>query len=119
MVIIDNVIYFYNFVLQGFIFNQVSKVLHIGRADTNDIIISDLSVSRQHGVLIFVDFDSFTYEDLNSANGSFINGNRVYGKVTLKKTDILKVGKSLVPWQNYITQQNSYTSNKAHNSNYK
>lgn len=94
----------------------MSKALHIGRADTNDIIISDISVSRQHGVLTFGDFDSFTYEDLNSANGSFINGNRVYGKVILKKTDILKVGKSLVPWQNYITQQNSYTSNKEHNS---
>jgi hypothetical protein len=97
----------------------MSKALQIGRADTNDIIISDLSVSRQHGVLTFGDFDSFTYEDLNSANGSFINGNRVYGKVILKKTDILKVGKSLVPWQNYITQQNSYTSNKEHNSHEK
>lgn len=82
----------------------MNKVLHIGRSETNDIVISDTTVSRNHGVLT-IDGGNYFYEDLNSANGSFINGNRIIGKVQLRKTDILKLGKSLLPWQNYIIDE--------------
>jgi hypothetical protein len=81
----------------------MNKVIHIGRSETNDIVISDTTVSRNHGILT-IEGGNYFYEDLNSANGSFINGNRIVGKIQLKKTDILKLGKSLLPWQNYITE---------------
>ena len=80
----------------------MNKVIHIGRLETNDVVIPDTTVSRNHGIFT-IEGGNYFFEDLNSANGSFINGNRIIGKIQLKKTDILKVGKSLVPWQNYIT----------------
>ena len=81
----------------------MNKVIHIGRLETNDIVLTDNTVSRNHGIFT-IEGGNYFYEDLNSANGSFINGNRIIGKIQLKNTDILKLGKSLIPWQNYITQ---------------
>ena len=81
---------------------MMHKIINIGRDEANDIVINDPTVSRNHGVLYFNENNQILFEDLNSSNGSFIQGNRVYGKVELSKGQILKVGKALVPWQNYI-----------------
>jgi ribosomal protein L37AE/L43A len=75
--------------------------LSIGRDNDNDIVFSDNSVSRMHGFIFFEEDGSVFFEDLGSSNGSFVHGNRIYGKIQLKSTDILKVGKVLVPWHNY------------------
>jgi pSer/pThr/pTyr-binding forkhead associated (FHA) protein len=79
----------------------MSKLLRIGRESNNDIVISDQTVSRNHGIFYFEEDGSVYFEDLNSSNGSFVNGNRVFGKIQLQRTDILKVGKALVPWNDY------------------
>jgi len=79
----------------------MSTILRIGRDSTNDIVFSDNTVSRNHGILTFEADGNVYFEDLNSSNGSFINGNRISGKVRLNDIDILKVGKSLVPWHEY------------------
>ena len=43
------------------------------------------TVSRRHARVIFnADSDLVYYEDLNSANGSQINGEKVTGKILLK-----------------------------------
>jgi pSer/pThr/pTyr-binding forkhead associated (FHA) protein len=79
----------------------MSKIFKIGRESDNDIVISDQTVSRNHGIIYFEPDGSTYFEDLNSSNGSFVNGNKIYGRVQLQNTDILKVGKALVPWQEY------------------
>jgi hypothetical protein len=81
----------------------MAKQFQIGRDGSNDIVISDSTVSRFHGIIFFEGNGSVFFEDLNSSNGSFVNGNRIYGKVQLKTTDIVKVGKELLKWHDYQT----------------
>jgi len=74
----------------------------IGRLPSNDIIINDQSVSREHAVLIILE-NEYSILDLNSSNGTFVNGMRIHGVSSIKRNDIIKVGSSLVPWMNYLS----------------
>ena len=83
----------------------------IGRSSENDIIIKDdLMVSRNHAILYF-DEGSILIEDLNSANGSFVNGNRIDSIIKLDEYDILKVGNSLVHWNKLFEESDGDESN--------
>jgi pSer/pThr/pTyr-binding forkhead associated (FHA) protein len=53
-----------------------NSVLNIGRLDTNDIIIDDYKVSREHAVLKYSGAD-FLLLDLASTHGTYVNGERV------------------------------------------
>lgn len=66
-------------------------VINIGRADYNDVVLPDDSVSSAHakmqrreGVWILT--------DLNSTNGSFVDGERVQGEAMLSPGATLKLG---------------------------
>ena len=50
--------------------------VQIGRAEDNDIVLSDIGVSRRHA-RILVENGSVVFEDLGSGNGSWIDGKRV------------------------------------------
>lgn len=50
--------------------------LSFGRADENDVVIEDLDVSRHHCIFACVQ-DLVTLTDLQSSNGTFINGKRI------------------------------------------
>lgn len=78
------------------------KLLHIGRATTNDIVVSDQTVSRTHAQLIVDDLGQATIIDLSSANGTFVNGKRISEPRRLDATDIVKVGEFLLLWRNYL-----------------
>jgi hypothetical protein len=53
---------------------QLSKErVTIGRSPHNDIVINDLAISAEHAVIVTVLTDSYL-EDLNSTNGTQING---------------------------------------------
>ncbi len=53
-----------------------SGTMSIGRADDNDIVLSDIGVSRRHAKL-HVDDEGVEYEDNGSGNGSVFNGRRL------------------------------------------
>jgi len=53
-----------------------NSVVNIGRLDTNDIVLDDYKVSREHAVLKFSKTE-FTLVDLASTHGSFVNDVRV------------------------------------------
>lgn len=78
------------------------RELRIGRGSGNDIIISDQTVSRSHAILIISD-SGYSVKDLNSGNGTYINGMRVSGVSSMADNDILKVGNVVVPWKNYLS----------------
>src|SRR5262249_57098107 len=69
-----------------------AKALRIGRAPDNDVVISDLSVSRHHAELRRVG-DTYQIGDLNSHNGTFVNGQRVVS-APLTEGDIVGIGPS-------------------------
>ena len=63
----------------------------LGRRPYNDIVIDNLAVSGEHGVLQMVGADVFI-EDLNSTNGTYINGKAVK-KQLLTHNDTVEIGK--------------------------
>ena len=63
----------------------------LGRRPYNDIVIDNLAVSGEHAVLQMVGADVFI-EDLNSTNGTYINGKAVK-KQLLQHNDTVEIGK--------------------------
>ena len=63
----------------------------LGRRPYNDIVIDNLAVSGEHAVLQMVGTDVFI-EDLNSTNGTYINGKAVK-KQLLTHNDTVEIGK--------------------------
>ncbi len=65
--------------------------ISIGRARDNEIVVENLSVSRNHARIRRED-GKYVVVDLNSANGSFVNGVKIT-QVELKDNDIISIGK--------------------------
>lgn len=65
------------------------RIITIGRDQTNDIIIADIAVSRFHARLICKNQGTleFAIEDMNSTNGTSINGKSITGIVPVKFGD--------------------------------
>ena len=63
----------------------------LGRRPYNDIVIDNLAVSGEHAVMQLVGSDVFI-EDLNSTNGTYINGKAVK-KQLLNHNDTVEIGK--------------------------
>ena len=63
----------------------------LGRRPYNDIVIDNLAVSGEHAVLQMLGADVFI-EDLNSTNGTYINGKAVK-KQLLAHNDTVEIGK--------------------------
>jgi ABC-type multidrug transport system ATPase subunit/pSer/pThr/pTyr-binding forkhead associated (FHA) protein len=67
------------------------KEIVIGRSPECDIVLQDILVSRKHARIVQTEETTWV-EDLNSANGIYINGNRIRGKAQLKENDKLVIG---------------------------
>jgi pSer/pThr/pTyr-binding forkhead associated (FHA) protein len=68
----------------------VRDIVTIGRAPLNQIVIDHPTVSAQHAVLLRVS-DSYSLKDLNSTNGTQINGLFVTD-AELKDGDTIRFG---------------------------
>ncbi|MGN0702409.1 MAG: FtsW/RodA/SpoVE family cell cycle protein [Lentihominibacter sp.] len=64
----------------------------VGRHRGCDIILNLGAVSRSHGTLIRDSEGTWVYNDLNSKNGSFINGRKVTEPTEMHGGDVLTVG---------------------------
>jgi len=65
--------------------------LTVGRKPHNDIQIDNLAISGDHAVIVTILADSFL-EDLNSTNGTLVNGQPVK-KHFLRNNDVIEMGK--------------------------
>ena len=65
--------------------------LRIGRTADDDLVVSDLSISRHHAELRKTSDGKFQIVDLGSHNGTFVNGQRVTS-ATLTEKDIVGIG---------------------------
>lgn len=63
----------------------------LGRANSNQIVIKDPYISKKH-LRIVKDEGKYYLEDFNSANGTYVNGDRVMDVVNLKNGDRITVG---------------------------
>jgi hypothetical protein len=64
--------------------------LLVGRDEECDLVISDRQVSRRH-VCITRENDQYILRDLDSKNGTFVNGQEVQGDYTLQDGDEIQI----------------------------
>ena len=70
-----------------------AKAMRIGRVPDNDVVLSDLNVSRHHAELRKSPTGQYEIVDLGSHNGTFVNGQRVTKQV-LTEQDLVSIGSS-------------------------
>ena len=83
------------------------EVMTIGRKDDNDIRIENLAVSGHHAKLLTIFEDSFL-EDLDSTNGTYVNGKAIE-KHPLKHGDVITIGKHELHYINEAAGRNDDT----------
>jgi pSer/pThr/pTyr-binding forkhead associated (FHA) protein len=71
-------------------YNMAKERYTIGRLPDNDVRIDNAAVSGHHGLIINILNDSFL-EDLNSTNGTYVNG-KLIKKHALTHGDVITVG---------------------------
>lgn len=68
-----------------------SDVCVLGRGADVDLQLDDPGVSRRHALLCIQD-ESLFVEDLESMNGTFVNGQAISSRVALREGDLLALG---------------------------
>jgi hypothetical protein len=82
-------------VLSGELENQrfpLEKLLRLGREVDNDLTLPDKKVSRHHAILQRQGAIIYQISDLNSGNGTYVNGKRITEPTLLKNGDIVLIG---------------------------
>ena len=85
------------------------RIIIVGRDSSCDIAVNDAKVSRQHMQIMMNDDGHISVIDLNSTNGSYINGRRIYGESKVTPKDILKVGETVITWDLVLQKLNDNT----------
>ena len=67
------------------------EVITIGRNESNDIQVDNLSVSKQHAA-ISKENDKYVIEDLKSTNGTYLNEKNI-SRAELTDQDLITIGK--------------------------
>lgn len=65
--------------------------LSIGRKDSNSIILTDQHVSGNHAKIV-VRNNGLFLEDLNSTNGTYLNGKKISSRIKLTNKDEIRIG---------------------------
>jgi hypothetical protein len=72
----------------------------LGRRPYNDVVIDNLAISGEHAVLQLAGQEVFI-EDLNSTNGTYVNGKSVK-KHLLQHNDVIEIGKYHIQYANEL-----------------
>lgn len=74
--------------------NLTIPVTTLGRGEHNHIVISDTYTSYEHARIVHKRGE-FYLEDLQSTNGTFLNGVRIQEGIELKGGDQIKIGETI------------------------
>jgi len=77
--------------MPGKVYELARAEMTLGRDVKNDLVINDAEVSRQH-IKFTQQAHGYQIEDLNSTNGTFVNGQRLTGSVLLRPGDVIGMG---------------------------
>jgi putative peptide zinc metalloprotease protein len=78
----------------GVVIDLTKEVSMMGRDVTNDVVLGDAEVSRQHARITRTPA-GFVLEDLGSTNGTFVNGERLAAPRVLNAGDLIGVGENV------------------------
>jgi pSer/pThr/pTyr-binding forkhead associated (FHA) protein len=70
------------------------REITIGRSDGSDLVVDDEYASTNHAKLVLVNND-WLIQDLNSTNGTFLDGQRVGTPAVVKLNTRVRVGKTV------------------------
>lgn len=68
-----------------------TEEITIGRSPENDIVLEDADASRRHGRFVR-NYSGYQVADLATANGTFVNGERLDDPRQLVSKDVIKIG---------------------------
>lgn len=71
-------------------FARIRKTISLGSANDNDMVIAESIISKHHAKISVLKNGNYYIEDLNSSNGTFVNGFRIQSK-NFTKTDVVKL----------------------------
>ena len=77
--------------LDGAVFSVGDGLTCIGRSTQRVVRLPDSNVSRKHAEIVRRG-ERYIVRDMNTPNGTYVNGLRIRGEVTLSEGDELRVG---------------------------
>lgn len=92
----------------GMVFELAEEVIMMGRDVTNDIVIGDAEMSRQHARLTRTP-GGYVIEDLGSTNGSFVNGERLMAPRVLNPGDLVGMGETVTMTFDAVSPESAAT----------
>jgi hypothetical protein len=87
--------------------NLTSAVISVGRRTTSDVVIKDPLVSRDH-LQLRAQNGRYILFDLSSTGGTYIN-NQLVESVTLKPGDVVRIGKTILIFNQELSQRSTGT----------
>jgi adenylate cyclase len=79
------------------------RPIYVGRAESNDLVLRETSVSRRHAMLSPSVEGGWMVRDLGSANGIFVNSKSVK-ETPLKDSDVLNIGEYSMRFESMESQ---------------
>jgi len=64
-------------------------------------VVADPMTSRTHCQIVINDAGEYSVVDTGSINGTMVNGCKITGEVRLHPGDVVVIGHTILPWQNY------------------
>lgn len=74
----------------------VSSTINLGRAADSTLLLDDDYASARHAQLVQRDETTWLVHDLNSTNGTYVNGKPVTEPVPITVGDVVRIGKTLM-----------------------
>ena len=87
-----------------YVFDQPQVTL--GRTEENDVVVPGAGASRKHA-RILLEGESYQVEDLQSSNGTKINGEPLTRPLSLRDGDLLQIGEVTFTFQGHAEAPNS------------
>lgn len=82
--------------------SEQAKIVTIGRASDNNLVIAQQDISSHHAKLIIGSNAKIFIEDLNSTNGTAVNGFKISRQQLNRGDQVLLANKYPVKWETYL-----------------
>lgn len=80
------------------------KTIRIGKSSTNDFVVNNDTVSRQHAIITVFDTGEVAIKDLNSLNGTFVDEKRITDATRLFPNQVVRIGNTTLDWQKIVSE---------------